>query len=153
MECVTLRPHHLVRGIERIQYAQKIRREMEMRGEQARPITVPYEDGYGAEFHERECRTLQSIMQSPDVSILITDTWDDFCAVCNKRSSCPHDRETESDIRKVTSLGYRIGQQTTSGDLLDRMRRKQEMMQCVIDEICTGSDLGKWLQSVLHTLF
>ena len=148
MEPITLRPHHLVRGVER-----HLLYEQGLDGGPAEAERIPKGDGYGDEFHTLEHETIKAIINDPNVTIRITDSWDDFCYACGRREECRYDHEAQSDTEKVTKLGFKIGQSITSGELLARMRRRDALIQCVVDEMLSGSELGKYLRSIYHELF
>lgn len=150
MEPIKLRPHHLIRSVDIYQRYD----EGKDGGHQFRESYESKDtSNYGQKFHKLHHTLIRAIIDNPDISILLTDTWDDLCDVCDRRNSCDYVLESGQDVERVTKLGFTIGQQITSRELLERMQRRKELMSCVFDEISSKSPLGKYLLSIAHTLF
>ena len=148
MELVTLRPHHLVRGVEK--YLEYDRGENG--GHEGRE-RFSSDASYGARFHEVAHQILRRIIDDPNITIRTTASWDDFCEVCQRKDGCSYQYEVPGDVEKLTRLGFQIGQEIRSGEVVAKIRRQEELIRCVVDEIMSGSELGKWLQANYGELF
>jgi hypothetical protein len=148
MKQVTLRAHHLIRGFERY-----LKLDNNRAGDLESHFKNLRNSGYGEHLIESEKNVFNALISDPNMTISINDTYDDLCAICQKRMNCDDYSEHPSSIKTLNDFGYKPGDKVTSGEFIQKMRRRHEMIECVVEEILNGTELGKYLHSIAHTLF
>jgi len=120
MQPVLLRPHHLVKGI--LKYLEW--RQGLNDGERGRETNLRVTgSSFGNRFAALEDELIRNILDRQDLSVLVTDSWDVLCGVCEqkKEGKCQYEHEDPVEINLVRMMGIPIGQPVTSGYVVQQI--------------------------------
>jgi hypothetical protein len=121
MDPIRLRPHHLENGVGKyLEWLNGLNGGQEMRDFERRHE----ENVYGRTFADLHYNLITSIINDPNIPIIIEESWDMLCAsgICALRPNCNYEHECKRDIKRIRDLGLCIGQLTTSGYVTSKIR-------------------------------
>lgn len=89
---------------------------------------------YGVEFHSNKRTVLKTIVDNPDIQVIIVDSLDDMCGPCKKRpdeekiSLCMSRSYSEVDTEIAEFAGLRIGEPYSASHVLHKIQTAESFL-------------------------